>query len=124
MSGILSHSPHWPTHFPRIDDPHLDLIKHRDSPNDAEAEGGKQCNAAYVARTDARHERLRPNAEGVTRVGQEKRESRVCATLSTICGLSYHHLTLDLKVRIVTLVLEKKVHVPDHGQCLDVVVCE
>lgn len=84
VSGVLSHSPSWPVHVPWIDDPHLDLVEYRDSPNDAEAEGNKQRDAACVARTDAGHEGLRPDAERVTRVGQEKHESRMCAALSTV----------------------------------------
>ena len=41
------------------------------------------------------------------------------------CGLptSYHHLTLDLKVRVVALMLKERAHVTDHRQCFDV-VCE
>lgn len=70
-----------------MDDPHLDLVEHCDSPNDAESEGSKQRDTACVARTDARHEGHRPDAERVTRIGQEKREGRMCAALSAVRGL-------------------------------------
>jgi hypothetical protein len=140
-SGILSYAPAWPVHDPCIYGPHFDLFEHCDSSNDAEAEGNKQRDATCVARADSRHERLRPDAERVSRVGQEKPESGMCAALSTVRWLcagrlfqrremwwalrtSYHDLTLDLKLGIVALMLEKKVHIADHGQCLDVVVCK
>jgi hypothetical protein len=84
MSGVLSCLPSRPVHVPRIDDPHLYLVEHRNGPNDAEAEGSKQRDATGVARTDARYEGLRPDAEHVTRVRQEKRESRMRAALSTV----------------------------------------
>ena len=65
----------------------------------------------------------------------------MCAALSTVRWLyagrllqrretwwvlrtSYHDLTLDLKLGVVALMLEKKVHVADHWQCLYVVICE
>ena len=142
--GVLSHAPSKPAHVPWIDDPHLNLVEHRNSPNDTESKATKQRDTACVARADARHEGRRPDAERVTRVGQEKRESRMRAALSTVRRLckvgliqrgvgnrcsrgartGYHHLTLDLKFGVVALMLEKEVHVADHGQCLDVVVRE
>ena len=33
--------PSWPAHGPWIDDPHIDLVKHRDGTNGTEAEGRK-----------------------------------------------------------------------------------
>ena len=124
-SGILSYAPVWPDHDPCTHGPHFDLVEDRDGSNDAEAEGSKQRDAACVARADACHERLR-HAEHVSRVRQKKRESGMCAALSTVRWLcagyllqpqemwrvlhtSYHDLTLDLKLGVVAVVLEKKV---------------
>lgn len=92
LSVVLMHSSPWPAHVPWIDDPHLDFIKHRDRPNDNEAERSKQRDAACVARANARDEGLRADTERVTRVGQEKRESCMRAALSTVhwlCKRSY-----------------------------------
>jgi hypothetical protein len=37
---------------------------------------------------------------------------------------SYHHLALDFKFGILTLVLEEEIHITDHRECSDIVIGE
>jgi hypothetical protein len=87
-SGILSHLPRWPApSYVRVDDPHLDFIKERNSTNDFEAKAHKQRYAPCVGGADAGHERLFRYAELVARVRQEQNERRVRAPLTAVRGL-------------------------------------
>lgn len=77
IMGVLAlTSPHWPAHVPKSDELHLDLAEHHDSPTNAVNECSKERDASCVARADAHHESLSPDAEPVTRVRYEKCESR------------------------------------------------
>lgn len=88
VSGILSHLPRRPApSYVRVDDPHLNFIKDRNSPDDFEAEARKQRDAPRVGCADAGHERLFRYTKLVARVGQEQNERCVRAPLTAVRGL-------------------------------------
>ena len=88
VSGILSHLHRRPApSYVRVDDPHLNFIKDRNSPDDFEAEARKQRDAPRVGCADAGHERLFRYTKLVARVGQEQNERCVRAPLTAVRGL-------------------------------------
>ena len=87
-SGILSHLPRWPALSSNntLSDPHLDLFKDRNSPDNLEAKTREQRDAPRVGRADACHKSLFPHAELVACVRKEQDERCVCAPLTAIRG--------------------------------------